>query len=93
MKGTYALVGMQHRGSEALVASLPVGEPLVLIREPINLYDRNAIQVWARTVHVGFIPTKQNKDLARKMDAAGLRQIPAKLTTSGDRCPLIEVEE
>lgn len=93
MKGSYAIVDMKHRGTEDLVASLPVGEPLLLIREPMNLYDRNAIHVWARTQHVGFIPTKQNKDLARKMDAAGLRQIPARLTTSGDRWPLIEVDE
>ena len=43
LKSLYALVGMKHRGTEALVASLRQGEPLTLIREPTNLYDQNAI--------------------------------------------------
>lgn len=67
----YALVGMKHRGTEALVASLPPDEPLTLVREPGNRFDPNAVQVWARGKHVGYIPKTQNAVLARFIDATG----------------------
>lgn len=69
MKALYALVGMKHRGTEALVASLPQGEPLTLIREPDNRYDANAVQVWARQQHVGYVKGSQVRPLAIAMDA------------------------
>ena len=95
MKSLYALVGMRHRGTEALVASLPQGEPLTLIREPDNKFDPNAVQVWARGQHVGFIAAKQVKPLAMAMDAATLRapQWRATLAIDGGRWPLVEVSE
>lgn len=67
----YAIVGMKHRGAEALVASLPPNEPLTLVREPNNQYDRHAVQVWARGRHVGYIPKTQNAVLAQFIDAMG----------------------
>ncbi len=74
----YALVGMKHRGAEALVASLPPDEPLLLIREPGNKFDPNAVQVWARGQHVGYVPKTQNAVLAKFIDDVG---IPTDLTT------------
>jgi HIRAN domain len=71
MKALVALVGMKHRGTEKLVESLPLGEPLTLIREPTNQYDANAVQVWARDQHVGYVKSSQNRDLAASMDRAG----------------------
>lgn len=67
----YAIVGMKHRGAEALVASLPPDEPITLVREPGNKYDPNAVQVWARGKHVGYVPKAQNAVLARFIDATG----------------------
>ncbi len=67
----YAIVGMKHRGAEALVASLPPDEPLTLVREPGNRSDPNAVQVWARGKHVGYVPKTQNAVLARFIDANG----------------------
>lgn len=67
----YALVGMKHRGTEALVASLPNDEPLTLIREPGNQYDSNAVQVWARGTMLGYVSSKQNETLARFIDING----------------------
>lgn len=98
MKGLYALVGMQHRGTAALVASLPDGEPVRLIREPDNPYDRNAVQVWARGTHLGFVKGTQARPLAMAMDA---KQIVSRteIETAGvlrkkiERWPLIELEE
>ena len=47
MKILVALVGTKFRGPEmvALLASLPQGEPLALLREPDNKFDSAAVQV------------------------------------------------
>lgn len=101
MKALYGLVGMKHRGTEALVASLPNGEPLTLVREPDNKVDGNAVQVWARATHVGYIKGSQVRPLAMAMDSAaagktadahGFRRY-AKLAIDGGKWPLVEVEE
>lgn len=67
----YALVGMKHRGMEDFVRNLPADEPLVLVREPDNKFDPNAVQVWARGHHIGYVPKTQNMVLARFIDANG----------------------
>lgn len=67
----YAVVGMKFRGAVNFVAELPADEPIVLVREPSNRYDGNAIQVWARGRHVGFISKDQNKVLAAFIDNNG----------------------
>lgn len=74
MKACYALVGWVHRDKATgrditgLVKSLPDQEPVTLIREPTNQYDRNAIQVWARGEHIGYLSAKQIPKLAMAMD-------------------------
>jgi hypothetical protein len=96
LKSLFALVGMKHRGTEALVASLPQGEPLELIREPTNQFDPNAIKVFARGQHVGYIAAKQAKPLAVKIDRqdnASVKILPARLAIDGGRWPMCEVEE
>lgn len=92
MKASYSIVGMEHRGAGTLVASLPFGEPLVLIREPTNAYDRNAVQVWAQATHVGFVRATEARGLARAMDEAGYSRIPGKLAMAAG-WPTAEVEE
>lgn len=67
----YALVGMKHRGAEDFVKNLPPDEPLTLVREPGNKYDPNAVQVWARGRHVGYVPKTQNAVLAKFIDDNG----------------------
>lgn len=93
MKALYSIVGMKHRGSEELVASLKDGEPLTLVREPTNAYDPNAVQVWAQGTHVGYVKATNARALARYMDAGGKTAFVGKLTFGGDRWPMAEVEE
>ncbi len=69
---TFTLVGMQHRpGSWPIINACKTGEPATLVREPSNQYDRNAIQVWIRGAHVGFLAAKENAALAAWMDRQG----------------------
>jgi hypothetical protein len=69
-KTLVALVGTKFRGEEmvALLASLPHGEPLTLIREATNRFDPAAVQVWARGQHLGFIKSTQVRPIAARMD-------------------------
>jgi hypothetical protein len=97
-KSLYALVGMKHRGTEALVASLPQGEPLTLIRDRANQFDPNAVQVWARGQHVGFVRATQVRPLALALDRRNAPlgmapQISARLAIDGGKWPMCEVEE
>lgn len=101
MKSLVALVGMKHRGTEALVTSLPQGEPLMLIREPDNEHDSYAVQVWARGMMIGFIKGSQVKPVALAMDSAAARlglppkaaTMAAKLAIDGGRWPMVEIDD
>lgn len=92
MKAIYQIVGMRFRGAEALVASLPAGEPLRLVRDADNQHDANAIEVWARGVHVGFVKATEAASLAKAMDRDGKQAISGRFATE-NRWPAAEVEE
>lgn len=56
-------------GIRGHVASLPLGGPLCLQREPWNPYDTFAIVVLnPQGQKLGYIPRSENKELARRLD-------------------------
>jgi len=98
-KSLVALVGTQYRPPEAaeLLKGLPNGEPLHLIREPTNKFDRNAVQVWARGVHIGFIKGSENREIASRMDKARtdsgqIQTLNGKLAIDGGKWPMVEID-
>lgn len=101
MKTLVALVGTKYRGPEmvALLASLPQGEPLKLVRESDNRFDRNAVHVWAREKHIGYVKGSQNRDLAMAMDALLVEDpgfaetgFAGKLAIDGGKQPMVEID-
>lgn len=62
------LAGFQFYGGKALWTEMKVGDPLVLVREPDNPYDPNAVRVEWRGEKLGYVPRADNADLARHMD-------------------------
>lgn len=85
----YAMVGMQHRlggkaAAAAFVAKLTAATPMMLVRDPDNKFDRNAVQVWVLEVpdvpgswrHIGFISKDQNAVLSRFIDQNGKPFVP-----------------
>lgn len=86
------IVGMKFRGTERLVAGLQQGEPLTFVREPTNEHDKNAVQIWARDVHVGYVKGAQAKDVARFMDDGKHERWPAILAVTADRWPSAEFD-
>ncbi len=62
------LAGFQYHRAAAIWPFLQVGEPLRLRREAGNPHDRNAVAVWFRNEHLGYIPRRENRTLAELMD-------------------------
>lgn len=95
MKSLVALVGMQHRPQACrdLLAALPNGEPLQLVREPANEYDPRAVQVWARGLMIGYVKGSQNRGIASRLDSADPDDKPtARLAIDGGKWPMIEID-
>lgn len=62
------LAGFQYHRASAIWPFLQVGEKLHLRREPSNPHDRYAVAVWFRNEHLGYVPRRENRTLARLMD-------------------------
>jgi hypothetical protein len=62
------LAGFQYHRGPAIWPFLQLGESLRLKREPSNPHDRYAIGVWFKNEHLGYIPKRENRTLARLLD-------------------------
>ncbi|MBL3600100.1 MAG: HIRAN domain-containing protein [gamma proteobacterium endosymbiont of Lamellibrachia anaximandri] len=62
------LAGYQYHRASGIWQFLQIGETLKLRREPANRYDRNAIAVWFKNEHLGYVPRSENRTLAQMMD-------------------------
>lgn len=65
------LVGANFRGPAAkeVLRTSGVGTTGTLVRDADNAYDANAVQVHIDGVFVGFVPAKDNGELANLLDA------------------------
>lgn len=87
----YEMVGMRHRGSEQLIAGMPKGQVLRLVRDPGNKFDPNAVAIYHRQKHIAFVKASEVADLARRMDQREWREAPCSFTHVGS-IPHVEVE-
>jgi HIRAN domain len=62
------LAGFQYHEGKALWNQLKTGDALTLTREPDNPYDANAIRVDWQGHKLGYVPRRENADVARLMD-------------------------
>jgi hypothetical protein len=62
------LAGFQYHDGKKLWADIKVGDPLVLVREPGNPHDARAIRVEWHGYKLGYVPKRENADIARLMD-------------------------
>lgn len=65
------IVGTSHYGADAVAAviALRQGEEIMLRREPDNKIDPLAISCWRGAQHLGYVPKRENRELASEMDA------------------------
>lgn len=62
------LAGFQYYEGKALWDMLRVGDTLTLKREPQNPHDANAVRIEWRGEMLGYLPRRDNADVARQMD-------------------------
>jgi HIRAN domain len=62
------LAGFQYHAGKALWPRMRVGDALTLIREPDNPFDANAVRVEWQGQKIGYVPRRDNADVARFMD-------------------------
>ncbi len=62
------LAGFQYHAGRALWPQLRVGDALTLVREPDNRYDARAVRVDWQGHKLGYVPRRENADVARLMD-------------------------
>jgi len=62
------LAGFQYHAGKTLWPQMRVGDVLTLIREPDNRYDAKAVRVEWRGHKIGYVPRRENADVARFMD-------------------------
>ena len=63
------LAGFQFHAGKKLWPQMRVGDGLVLVREPENGHDPLAIRVEWRGQHIGYVPRRENHDIARLLDS------------------------
>lgn len=62
------LAGYRHAAAEDLWPLIRVGDALELSREPDNPHDANAVRIDWRGRKIGYVPRRENAELARGLD-------------------------
>ena len=62
------LAGFVYYDAPAVWERMKAGDRLTLVREPANVHDANAIRLEWQGHMLGYVPRRENADLARQMD-------------------------
>lgn len=65
------LAGFQFYAGRELWDEMKAGDALVLVREPDNTHDANAVRVEWRGRKLGYLPRAENRAVAEEMDRGG----------------------
>ena len=76
------LAGFQYHAGKTLWPQMQVGDALALIREPDNSHDAKAVRVEWRGHKIGYVPRRENADVARFLD--GGQTLVARITRMAD---------
>ena len=76
------LAGFQYHAGKALWPQMQVGDALTLIREPDNPHDARAVRVEWQGHKIGYVPRRENADVARFMD--GGQMLVARISRLAD---------
>jgi len=68
------LAGFQYYDGKVVWDNMRVGDALTLVREPQNPYDSNAVRVDWKGQPLGYVPRRDNRDVARQIDRGALVQ-------------------
>lgn len=83
MTKVYSIVGQKHCGLDPYLAGTLPGTDVVLIREPDNKFDPNAVMVWIDGQHVGYVPSKDAVALTQFIEQNG-SELPIQRAVTDD---------
>lgn len=87
------LAGFQDDDGKGLWDMMRIGDALALVREPQNAHDANAVRVEWRGQMLGYVPRRENGDVARQMDhGAPVRARIVRLTAARNPWQRVEFE-
>lgn len=66
------LAGFQYYDGKALWNEMKPGDALTLLRERDNPHDANAVRIEWNGSRLGYIPRRENADVARQMDRGAM---------------------
>jgi hypothetical protein len=94
MKELHSLVGMKYAKTEKLVAGMPKGAPLTVVREPSNHVDRLALAVYDEAgTKLGFIKAgPDQQQLARLLDMNNKTRISGRLVAGAEQWAQVEID-
>jgi hypothetical protein len=72
------VAGFQYHAGKAVWPQMRVGDALTLVREPDNRHDARAVRVEWQGRKIGYVPRRENADVARLMD--GGQRLAARIT-------------
>ena len=62
------VAGFSYKQGCEVFNEMKVGTELRLVREDENPYDKNAVAIFYKETHIGYIPKHQNDTLAKLLD-------------------------
>jgi hypothetical protein len=62
------IAGFVYYDGQSVWDRMKAGDRLTLVREPANAHDANAVRLEWEGRMIGYVPRKDNADLARQMD-------------------------
>jgi len=62
------IAGFQYYAGDEIFPDLWVDTPLLLVRDPENKYDKNAVAVHYKQYQLGFVPRAENTAVAQMLD-------------------------
>lgn len=77
------VAGVTFENRQQYVKQCYAGQKLELIRDKFNVYDKNAVAVYAGEHQVGFLSKELAKSLASKMDSGRIYVCYVKTVTGG----------
>jgi hypothetical protein len=72
------LAGFVYYDGRALWDDIRKGDRLTLVREPANPHDANAVRIEWQGRMLGYVPRRDNADLARQLDRGA--RVEARIT-------------
>lgn len=67
----FNIVGQKFRGLDPYLPGIVAGVDALLVREPNNQFDPNAVAVWIDGKHIGYLRKEDNGPIAKRIDAEG----------------------